>query len=117
MAITDNLAGVDFSPDSPNISFFVGTDFVSPSGGQSWSVSNLGPVPELVEGDGLNGVWEATITVPQFSEAGTWRVSTVTLKDTAHNYTFLFPGDLEGTGIADDLIVIRPSLAGDGLLG
>jgi hypothetical protein len=115
MSTTDDLSGVDFAPDAPNFSFLYGAVFTSPSGGQSfWSgVFTV----ELVEGDPLSGVWEGTVFIPRFSEAGTWRVQNVWIKDGAHNLLSLTRDDLEGTGIVDDLVVIRPSLEGDGTVG
>jgi hypothetical protein len=118
MTITDDLAGVDFSPDTPSLTFLYGVRFTSPSAGQFfWSAGIFGFGLERVAGDQLGGIWEENVIIPRFSEAGTWRVEYVQLKDSAHNVLFLTQDDLDGTGIVDDLVVIRPSLVSDGTIG
>jgi len=114
MRIVDDLAGTDFSPDTPTNSFFFGVGFRSPSGGQFRSAAFSF---NLIQGDALDGVWEISVFFPQFSEAGTWRVTNVIVKDATRNITSLVTDDLAVLGFPTRLVVIQPSLMGDGTIG
>jgi hypothetical protein len=116
LSINDDLSGVDFTPDLFG-GFTTGALLFSPSAGQQTSVPEFNTLPQLVSGNELNGVWQTTIVLPQFSEAGTWRVLRLDLQDNAANDVTLQRRHIEGTGLVDDLIVIRPSLADDGMVG
>jgi hypothetical protein len=54
--------------------------------------------------------------LPQFSEAGTWELSNVTLEDTARNFLQLSPAQLKEMGFPTELIVVLPSLLPDGTI-
>ena len=54
----------------------------SPSGSQS--LSNESPAT-LFSGTSLDGIWTFTITIPQSSETGTWKVTQIHLQDVAGN--------------------------------
>ena len=71
MRITDDESGVV----TPNVT--AGSDINSASTG-------FGAV-RLVSGDNLDGIWEATLTVPQGTTSGNWSVSLFPLKDNADN--------------------------------
>ena len=73
LRITDNLSG--FSTGWLKID--------SPSGQQSLT-ETIG-VNRLINGDTLDGVYEFTMTFPQFSETGFWCVTSMFLKDDANN--------------------------------
>lgn len=112
LGLTDDLAGVDFSRDTPFTSFFYGVIFRSPSGQQT----RFSSFPVLTQGDVFNGVWERTAFFPQFSEQGTWRVTNVIFKDAVRNVVRLDTDDLNTMGFPTQLVVIQPSLMGDGTI-
>ena len=75
--ITDDLSGFEFGN-------FI---FLSPSGQQ---VSSAGyNAQNRVSGNSLDGVYQASTAIPQFSEAGTWRVIQVFLRDQVGNSVVL----------------------------
>ncbi len=54
---------------------------------------------DLTDGTIFDGTWQDTITIPQFSESGTWRVYSVSLRDKASNYINLYESDLQSMGL------------------
>jgi hypothetical protein len=115
--VSDDLSGADFSPTLPQISFFErGLDFLSPSGVQSRSSGFFTPWT-LVSGTPLNGVWQAQINFPQFSEEGTWTVDLLAIKDRTRNFRNFTTSMLEAASLPTKLEVIRPSLIPDGTVG
>ena len=71
LRITDDLSGFDFG------NFLL----ISPSGQQ---VSSGGyNAQNRVSGNSLDGVYQVSAVIPQFSEAGTWRVIQVSLASIA----------------------------------
>ena len=119
LRVTDNLAGVSFAPDSSTISFLHGVRFISPSGGQSRFTSPFGGLT-LSAGTPLDGVWTGQVIFPQFSEAGTWRVSLDNIKDSANNgvlngnYT---SDQLAALGLPNTVTIFQPSAVPDGTTG
>lgn len=115
--ISDNLAGVQFSPTAPQLSFLeAGIEFRSPSGVQrqvAWGFSQF----NLVSGTALDGIWETDIFFPQFSEDGPWNVDFFTLKDRTRNLTNFTAAQLTAAGFPSSLQVIKPSLIPDGTVG
>jgi hypothetical protein len=88
---TDDLSGIVSSR----------VEFKSPSGEQrKWAYL------ALVDGDALSGTWEGTITVPQYSEAGTWKVHYVRLGDAVRNRIRYYASDLQALGFSTDLNVL-----------
>lgn len=84
LSVTDDLAGVDGLPSALQV------DFTSPSGAQRQLVSGFDAAGfTRTAGDGLSGTWAGSITVPQFSEAGTWVVDAVLLRDEIGNQSTL----------------------------
>jgi len=71
--LTDDLSG--FSSAS--------VWFESPSGGQSVGVSLSSN--DRISGDELDGVYEDTMTLPQYSEPGTWKLDYISLSDSVGN--------------------------------
>ena len=93
LRITDDLSGFDFG------NFLM----ISPSGQQ---VSSGGyNAQNRVSGNSLDGVYQASAVIPQFSEAGTWRVIQVFLKDLVGNTVALGELDLISRGFPTELVV------------
>jgi hypothetical protein len=114
---SDNLSGLDFLAGfaSPH---FNGTqiEFVSPSGQQRHSVNPYNSIFAKLTGTPLVSTWQTQLTVPQFSEQGTWKINRISLKDEAGNYRNLDTAQLHAMGVQTDLIVVQPSLAVDGTI-
>ena len=110
--LTDDLAGVHFWADYGNSDAYHGVDFRSPSAGQSRG--NCCTSWNLTSGNGLNGTWEASIFFPQYSEAGTWKARLVAISDRVHNWFDMNAEQIETAGFSADLVIVRPSLEGDG---
>ncbi|HKZ79572.1 MAG TPA: hypothetical protein VJ124_14950 [Pyrinomonadaceae bacterium] len=110
---TDNLAGVDFSPDNPTLTGFQAATFRSPSGAQV-VVAEFFNLATLIAGTPQNGVWRSTFIFARFSEAGTWTVRDVMLRDAVRNRIFLNTAALRAAGFPTELIVVQPSLLVDG---
>jgi serine protease len=71
--LTDDLSGVDQG----------GLRFYSPSRSQSvgaWFISF-----ERISGDELDGIYRHKMTIPQYSEAGTWRLEYISIYDKVGN--------------------------------
>jgi len=117
MGIKDNLSGADVTPTTPNATFFErGIRFTSPSGNQTRGAFFFATFT-LIAGSTLDGVWESTVTFPQFSEEGTWQATDVVIKDRARNMASFTASDLRGLGFPSTLEVIKPSLVTDGTIG
>lgn len=93
LRIADTLSGFDFG------NFL----FLSPSGQQV--LSGGYNASSRVSGDSFDGVYQVSASVPQFSEAGTWRVIQVFLRDQVGNSTVLSEGDLMSRGFSAQLQV------------
>src|SRR5687768_29502 len=93
LRITDDLSGFEFG------NFLL----LSPSGQQ---VSSGGyNAQHRVSGNSLDGVYQASAVIPQFSEAGTWRVIQVFLRDQVGNTVVLGEADLINRGFPTELVV------------
>ena len=95
LRITDDLSGLNSSG---------GMTFRSPSGGQSAS-GGFGPFSRI-SGDAQDGVYEAFPVFRQFSEAGTWRVTHVFMRDLVGNSISLNEADLIALGFPTELEVV-----------
>lgn len=93
LRITDTLSSFEFG------NFL----FLSPSGQQV--ISGGYNASSRVSGDSLDGVYQVSASVPQFSEAGTWRVIQVFLRDQVGNSIVLGEGDLLSRGFSTQLQV------------
>ena len=117
LRLTDNLAGVDFSPTTAAVSFVeAGLEFRSPSGNQTQLLWGFAPFT-LASGTTLDGYWEGTLTFPQFSEEGTWRIDYFAIKDRTRNFRNYSAATLSSLGFPTTLEVIKPSLVTDGTIG
>ena len=102
MHITDDESGVV----SPNVT--AGSDRNSASTGFA-SV-------RLVSGDNLDGIWEATLTVPQGTTSGDWSVSLFPLRDNADNSGNFGPPDRfnDKFVVNSKTVTIKHDVDGDG---
>ena len=83
--------------------------FRSPSG-QQLRFGDLGP-SQRISGDAFDGTYQTTVTLQQFSEAGTWQLN-VFLIDAVGNSRFFTDTDLANLGFATQLEVAGgPDLA------
>jgi RHS repeat-associated protein len=98
LQVTDDLSGADFSPSRGST-----LEFISPSGNQI-QILNASSLT-LLSGTPLNGSWSGTMTFPQFSEAGTWKISFVTLFDAAGNHVTLSAPALISAGFPTNLTI------------
>jgi hypothetical protein len=101
MTATDNLAGVDQLCAS----------FRSPSGGQNRFTCAF--PHQLIAGTALNGTWQTTVFFPQFSEGGTWTLSSLQVRDAVSNTRFLTTANLTAMGLPTQLTIFRPSQTPD----
>lgn len=86
--------------------------FRSPSGSQYTASSDL----TLISGDWNGGTVQFEMQFPQFSEDGTWKAD-ITMEDMIGNQVILEAEDIAALGLPTDLIVIRPSLEVDDVIG
>jgi Dockerin type I domain len=115
VAASDDISGVDFSPSTTSIAY-IQFLFTSPSGNQSIFV-NPSIIPPLVAGTPLAGTWQPTAQWPQYSEQGTWNLSTCFIKDKVGNQTRYTPAQLTALGFPSTIVVEYPSLTPDGTIG
>ena len=98
--MADDPAGVVF-PGGNQIAFAF--QIVSPSGKQK---QYLGTTQfTLTSGTIQNGIWAATLTMPQFSEPGTWSIQQLLLQDAANNSVTLNAADIQSLGFSPNLSV------------
>jgi hypothetical protein len=109
--IADNASGVIFDPTSTNISWYYGPYYNSPSGQQNNAVIPwAGPnAYRLVSGTSLNGSWQGKFTLPRYAEAGTWKISSIRVKDRVNNELFLNQSQIEAMGLQRTIVVTQPS--------
>lgn len=93
LRITDSLSGFEFG------NFL----FLSPSGQQVFSGGYNSA--HRVSGSALDGIYQVPASVPQYSEAGTWRVIQVLLRDAVGNTTILEESHLTSRGFSTQLQV------------
>ncbi len=98
LTISDDLSGVTFG-EATQFMF----EISSPSGHQNLWMNNS--LFKLVSGSVLSGAWQGTFTVPQYSEAGTWTIVSLTLFDAANNSVTLNSAALQGLGVTATLPV------------
>lgn len=115
ISATDDLSGVAFPP--ADFGFLI-VQLRSPSGTQNVSVGANGTFTLLPGGSTTNGTWRTVLTVPRFSEAGTWTIQ-IGLRDTVGNRaTFStavlasrgFPSTLSVTSLSDLVAPVLTSL-------
>jgi hypothetical protein len=86
-----------------NISTLSDFEIRSPSGKQSRFISILDW--RLMSGTVNNGVWQASFSMPRYSEPGTWTISSIRTHDAAGNNRFFSPADLSSLGSSLNLSV------------
>ncbi len=104
LGLTDNLSGLQYG----------WVYFTSPSGNQTqyayFSSYNR------IAGTALNGTYQYTFYMPQYSEAGTWQVSQIYAYDNDNNLLYLTNAQLQAMGFPTQLVVVLPSNQVDGNL-
>jgi len=88
--LTDDLSGVRSSE----------LQFLSPSENQY-----IGGWINLISGSELDGIYEMTMTVPKYSERGTWKLSFLTIVDNVGNRKWLSKDDLVVLGFPTEFEV------------
>ena len=111
--LADNLSCLNFANSnvSPNLFNYSYFRFASPSGGQNLYFGVRDP---RVSGTVLNGTWQATAYLPQYSEAGTWTMVDGYFSDGAGNRANYSSAQLNALGFPTTFQVILPSLIVDG---
>ena len=102
VTLTDDLSGISAAY----------VNFRSPSGSQFQFSFNS----QLISGTPLNGTLTGTVTFPQFSEAGTWKVENLFFYDHVFNYKLLLTSELEALSLPTNLNIILPTLQPDGTI-
>lgn len=97
----DSPAGLQFQPD-PFCNGVV--SLRSPSFRQSHFQYDCNF--SLISGTSQNGVWRGAITLPRYSEAGTWKIAYVNIRDAAGNRLTLFTDELQARGFPVNLVVV-----------
>ena len=119
LGLTDNLSGVDFTAGftSPNFNQS-NAYFASPSSQQTaLTLYPYNSPVTLNAGTLLNGQWQSSFVLPQFSEGGTWTLQFLQVQDTALNELRLSTSQLQTQGFPTNFIVYKPSLDPDGTVG
>jgi titin len=99
---TDDLSGVDY----------IYVTFVSPTGTQARTA-----YPSLVSGSTTNGFYRGSVTFPQFSASGSWRLYYVVLVDRLGNSRYLYTSDLQSRGLPTTLTNSPPTTPGSPFIG
>ncbi len=95
LGATDDISGV--SNINPTLYF--------PNG------SNTNSGSSLISGTILDGVWEATFNIPQFTQTGTATINSISFfMDFAGNQTYITAADLIAAGYDNDFEIINTSL-------
>ncbi|MFM6227093.1 MAG: bluetail domain-containing putative surface protein, partial [Dolichospermum sp.] len=104
--VTDNLSGLQY----------LGITFVSPSGKQTLG-NTIWADYDRVSGDGVNGVYKKTLTLPALSETGTWKIGYISLYDNSNNGKFLTVDQLTDPRIEQGFVVSIPSTQSISIIG
>ena len=99
--VSDDVSGIDLA--DPN-QFDFSVRLVSPDAMQSQYVHNH--QFSLIAGDVMAGIWEAPISLPQFSDAGIWSIDYVSLRDRVENRLYLSNSQLQMMGLATTLDIL-----------
>jgi hypothetical protein len=96
--VTDDISGVAFTPCGPSVrSGNFAVTLRSPSGAQNrfmWPTTF-----SLIAGTHADGMWRGAVTMPRFSEAGMWRIQSVSIMDCAGNTRNLTETQLASAGL------------------
>ena len=94
--LQDNLSGIQSAS----------LVFKSPAGP---SISNTIHYPNnIIRGDELNGVYRISLTVPQYSEIGEWKIQGISLYDAVGNGDYLDYSELLDLGVDTSFLVGPP---------
>ena len=95
--VTDgDIGGMGVSPSQAR--------FQSPSGNQ---ISDVGFVPRnLISGDEFDGIYRSTMTLPRYSEQGTWKLQHFLLVDDVGNSRRLSQNDMDNLGFPTEFEVV-----------
>ncbi len=104
MRLTDDLAGVGQDPSGFQNQWYL---YAYSDDGQQDVYLTFGQFA-LVDGDTLDGQWQATVTIPQYSKSGPWRISTIQVSDLVGNSLWLTDTELAGMGYNPYFEVISP---------
>jgi hypothetical protein len=115
LTVTDNLSGLYSYGPGPNGLPWVDcyAYFYSPSGRQYQYSSGMW----LASGTATNGVVNGTLTMPRYSEMGTWSLNSLSCMDNANNWLQMSTADALAKHFPVSLIVIQPSETPDGTVG
>jgi len=103
--LTDDLSGLGCTEISDNIYTCGGAHayFRSPSGQQIASVS-FSP-QDLVSGNGLDGMYASKLTLPKYSEQGTWMLESFSVHDSVGNDIQLSRNEMAALGFPTEFDV------------
>jgi len=115
-AVQITLTSLSFQPAAVNVTtgpqtvaFTLGVS--DPAGAAGVIVEAIGPnsqsaymVATETSGTAVSGVWQATLTIPQNAQAGTWSIY-VYIYDLLGNVLYLYPADLLTEGFPNSLSV------------
>lgn len=101
IGLSDSPAGVTFDC---NPYCYLGFDLVSPSGNQRQSEVDTNFTQ--VSGTAENGIWQVTVTLPQYAEAGVWNLGRLIVRDKAGNEDFVDQSRLHAKGFATAFTVV-----------
>src|SRR5258706_181923 len=94
--LTDDLSGVNAA----------GVYFSSPS-----TEHSVGTSLALMSGTNLNGTFQGTMTVPAYSEAGTWTIGYVYVFDAVNNQNYYYTAFFNATASPDTFTLsLHPAL-------
>jgi hypothetical protein len=96
--LTDDVSGLVFQ------GFTQSVFFSSPSGKQQRIFFPRDFL--LTTGTALNGTWQAVQSIPQFSEAGLWKIDSLSVSDLAGNRTVRTRANLQAMGLVTDFTVV-----------
>ncbi|NOT86402.1 MAG: hypothetical protein HOP02_16835 [Methylococcaceae bacterium] len=115
LGATDNLSGIPTNYDywsTPNSQPPI-FHFKKPSS----TYSTLGAYMQTrLSGTATNGTYTGTLSLPQYSEAGTWLLSQVDITDAVGNRVSYDNAQLTAKGIPTSVEVIKPSTTDDGII-
>ena len=103
--ITDDLSGLSCREISDNVFMCGGghASFRSPSGQQNAGVRFSSQ--DLVSGNDLDGVYSSKLTLPKYSEQGTWTLEHFSIQDSVGNSRELSRGEMASLGFTTDFRV------------
>jgi hypothetical protein len=107
----DAGSGVIFDPTTTAISWYYGPYFNSPSGQQGNAVGPFSSPSayQLVSGTTQNGTWQGNFVLPRYAEAGTWKITSIRVRDRVNNELYLNQSQLESMGLQRTIVVTQPT--------